>query len=763
MNYIRISAIAVFILLFSQFFHSLFTLHNDINEDLRVELEHYNNLFADAANSTFNEAELLLDMLGTHLLKDDMFKNKAESQKIMQEMMRRYPFVLGFGLTDKEGLSTVASANVDPSKLQKLSETEDSRESFLQTLNSDKMVVGHVYYHKSIGSWIIPLRKALRNDKGEVVAVMTTGLAISGANHFLHTESLYPDQYSVMFTGNTLHRVYMSSLEEERYATVYKKTFPLDTFESAITQGESSLGLSRKEIKDREQTFFCEIGSDLVDSKVLSVVRYNNKFELWVATVLPKSAIVDLHLTPQLFTRITVFLVVMVLLVCFFIFLYRKDKERSDSLIYQVTHDSLTGLRNRSSLLEMSSSWTRNVKHPFLLLFIDLDHFKKLNDSFGHLCGDEVLKKVATRIKKSVPDSSKIFRLGGDEFAIFLKDYDTASQTNVFKDIINTIAEPYSVNDMRLRIGSSIGISEFPKDATSIDQLMMFADLAMYNAKEERNRYSLYNDVLHVRMKRKTSIEAHLRDALETLDPAELYMVFQPQVDNEGKVLGVETLVRWENKSLGFVSPDEFIGVAEDAGLMPRLGALILERSCSDFSEILKQSKGVAKNMSLSINVSVKQLLEETFQDRFVSVIDQYGLKRKNISIEVTESIFIDQMDFILPLLADIKAKGIKISLDDFGTGYSSLNILRVLPIDELKIDKSFVDDIASNKQDSEMVKSIINMGHLLDMKVLAEGVEEVVQLDLLRSHGCDMYQGYCFSKPLKANDFIKYLEANIG
>ncbi|MCI5125842.1 MAG: EAL domain-containing protein, partial [Candidatus Electrothrix sp. AR5] len=228
----------------------------------------------------------------------------------------------------------------------------------------------------------------------------------------------------------------------------------------------------------------------------------------------------------------------------------------------------------------------------------------------------------------------------------------------------------------------------------------------------------------------------------------------------DGSLYGAEALIRWENKELGIVPPTQFISVAEEVGLMSSLGALILQRTCSEFSQVIEKGGKAAEDLFLSINISVKQMLEKDFKEQLLKAVDgTYNLRRKNITVEITESFFIDEIEYILPLLQEIQDAGITISLDDFGTGYSSLSILRTLPIDELKIDMSFVNNIITNEQDSKMIHSIIDMGHKMNMKVLAEGVEDRGQLALLDAYGCDLYQGFYFSHPLRPDDFLQFLE----
>lgn len=431
----------------------------------------------------------------------------------------------------------------------------------------------------------------------------------------------------------------------------------------------------------------------------------------------------------------------------------KVEEDAKRVLAFQAHHDPLTGLHNRFALAEVAKTWMRPNAPPFALLFIDLDNFKNINDAFGHACGDIILVEAAKRLKASIPESSEVTRHGGDEFILFVRTGDIVSIDLTCAAIIAALTESYLVSGMKLHIGASIGIALFPQDGMLLEQVIVSADLAMRTAKQRKNSYAFFNHALQDAMRKKVNIEHQLRQAL---DGDEIYMVFQPQIAGDGRIHGAEALARWENPELGFVPPEQFIAVAEETGLIKPLGDFIIRQSCAEFSRILREC-GAAEGMSLSINISVRQILEEGFKDKLLRVVAENRLSNRQVILEITESLFIEEPEAVLPLLQDIRKSGVAISLDDFGTGYSSLSTLRILPIDELKIDKSFVENICRVDQDSKMIRSIIDMGHTMKMRVLAEGVEENSQRLLLKDYGCDVYQGYFFSRPLKPDDFIAF------
>ncbi len=766
MKYIRSLYAVTLIAFLALFVCTQVKIYHDAEQEIRNGVLDYNNIFAAAAHSTLHEVELLLDMLGTQLLTEQTYKDLHKSHQLMARMMARFSFVAGFGLMDKDGNFIVTSANINPSEATGLRESDVTRPSFDLTLTRQTMVVGQVYHHLPTDKWIIPLSKALRDASGNIIGVMTTGISLEStldrekSKHtvrFLENTHILPEQLSLLTHDTLRYRIYVNPLPEEKYPDFYSVPIPQAVYEATLAQGMESLQVSKEELKQGELSFFYESRSRVFKSERLFVSKFNRRYTLWSSTAVPKEAVNTLFWESGFLYKLLVVVVGAVVYTLLFFLVLKKEQEKRDELAYQAMHDPLTDLLNRSALYDISSRWIVPNARPFCLLFIDLDNFKHVNDTFGHTCGDNVLIEVARRIKKIIPQGSEVMRVASDEFAVFIATKDVPSMSEFSMNIIGAIAAPYERSEMKLRVGASVGISQYPGDGLSVEQLMVAADLAMYDAKKQRNNYAFYNHKLREIIHRKASIENHLRNALEG---DEIYMVFQPQVAADGSLYGAEALIRWENEALGTVPPVQFIGVAEEVGLMSSLGALILQRTCSEFSRIIEKGGKAAEELSLSINVSVKQIVEKDFKEQFLKAVDAVShLRRVNVTVEITESFFIDEIEYVQPLLQDISDMGITISLDDFGTGYSSLSILRTLPIDELKIDMSFVNNIINNEQDSKMIRSIIEMGHKMNMKVLAEGVENREQLLLLDSYGCDLYQGFYFSRPLRPDDFLAFLQ----
>ena len=322
--------------------------------------------------------------------------------------------------------------------------------------------------------------------------------------------------------------------------------------------------------------------------------------------------------------------------------------------------------------------------------------------------------------------------------------------------IIDSLSRPYEVNGISFTLGVSIGIARYPEHGDNLDQLLRAADIAMYEAKKYKNSVCFFANTMQDDYLNKVVMEQELRQGLEA---NELHMVYQPQVTQNGQVYGVEALVRWNNKRLGFVPPDQFISVAESSGLMPVLGEFI---TLTALMEIKALQQRLGFELDLSLNISLRQFMQPNFLQQLQDALTETNMSPGRVTLEITESLFIEDLDYILPLLAKVHELGLHISMDDFGTGFSSLSMLRNLPMDELKIDKSFVDTLCANSADQKLVQNIIAIGKNYGMTVLAEGVETEHQAEMLRRFGCDRFQGYLFARPLPVNELESFVGSHL-
>lgn len=435
-----------------------------------------------------------------------------------------------------------------------------------------------------------------------------------------------------------------------------------------------------------------------------------------------------------------------------------SERKMNEKQVRQMAYfDVVTNLPNRHYFIQkykevLKSNSLSNKSSA--LIFLDLDEFKKINDTLGHDKGDYLLKEIAIRLKTSIPLNSIAGRFGGDEFLVLVPEFDNIKDLeSICNNLLNMFKEPFILDGVFTYVTTSMGISVAPVDGEKSEVLLKNADTAMYRAKEQgKNQYCFFSYSMGKELVKKITIENNLRHALENRE-FELY--YQPQVNLcNGKIEGMEALIRWNNKELGFVPPNDFIPIAEKTGLIVPIGNWVLETACKQNKIWL--DKGLSYN-SIAINVSCIQFIRHDFIDNVKDILTKENLPSNHLDIEITESLLMDSTEDNINKLKDLKSMGIKIALDDFGTGYSSLNYLRQLPINVLKIDKSFVQEICDKAEQRLIIDVIINLSHRLGYKVIAEGVETKEQLILLKDMGCDIAQGYYFSKPISAED-MEYL-----
>ena len=732
-----------------------YTKYHDIKDSYHVKYRYFTEIIAQVTNSMFLQDDLMLEILGVELLEDDKYKSKEKSSKIFDRLLFKDPALAGFGLVDVHGNYMALSSNIDPSKMPNLLSDPLTSDSFEQALSSENMVLGRTYFVEGLHEWVIPLRKAIRDQGGNVLAVMTTGLKIDEHMGYLNKIHLSNESSIVMIKDydkdKTLYRQYMSDKDGPSQTSIYEAPVPNALYALFEKKVKEKYNISLEELKLTQRTVSIE-SKDSWGRDVISGVSYNKKYKIWV---LIENDVSDMwkSIAKVLSIYLMIFLLSFIIIYQLFKHIAYSDQQKKDELLFQVLHDSLTQLPNQAYLYKHIEKWVLRLSNKFDMLFIDLDNFKNINDSFGHKVGDEILIEVANRLRSFFGSGNLVVRQGGDEFIVLMKCQDTLKREELLKELIALISKPYSIEHMEFSLGASIGTAQYPKDAQQLESLMSLADIAMYEAKKKKNAFCVFSAEMKNRSIRKIDIEHELRNAVKN---NEFWMVYQPQMRADGEIHGVEALIRWKNEKLGFVPPDQFISVAEETGLMPEIGEFVIKQSLEEISTLQAKMK---KNFQLSLNVSVRQLLDVRFLDNLLNDIEACSLDKASITIEITESLFIEDVDYILHILKSIKDEGIGLSLDDFGTGYSSLSMLRKLPVNELKIDKSFVDEILHIEEDRAMVHSIINMGKNLSMHTLAEGVETFEQVELLKRFGCDIFQGYYFAKPLAKDDILHFLE----
>ena len=435
-----------------------------------------------------------------------------------------------------------------------------------------------------------------------------------------------------------------------------------------------------------------------------------------------------------------------------------ERKQAEKRILHLATHDALTNLPNRNLLLDRVQQVLVHVRRnggQGAMLFIDLDHFKGINDSLGHDVGDLLLKQVSQRLVSSLRSQDTVARQGGDEFIVVLPNVASPLDAGIVaQKLLTALLVPYQIEGKELHISASIGITCFPDDGMDADILLRHSDTAMYVAKESgRNNYQFFAQHMNRLAAKKLAMGTDLRHALER---NELLLHYQPIVDMaSNKLVGLEALLRWQHPEQGLIPPLDFIPLAEETGLIVPIGEWVLRTACMQLKAWQKQGYDVPQ---LAINCSARQFRHKALALSVAKILEDTGVEARFVELEITESILMDKSQEMVETLRVLRGIGLKFSLDDFGTGYSSLSYLRRFPIDTLKIDRSFVQDMTTNSDDASIVAGIIGLAHNLRISVVAEGVETESQRAMLASQGCDQYQGYYFSKPLPASEIVNKL-----
>lgn len=421
---------------------------------------------------------------------------------------------------------------------------------------------------------------------------------------------------------------------------------------------------------------------------------------------------------------------------------------------YLAEQDPLTELFNRyrfnDELVGAVDDANRKHEH-FAMLFIDLDRFKNINDSLGHQLGDRLIRKAAARLQSAIPESHFLARMGGDEFVILMRWVNNISEVEALAERINReLRKPFNIDTYQLRTSCSIGISLCPDDSNQSHILWRYADTAMYQVKSRGgDNYQFFTREMGDQVQHRITIEHSFISAIEN---SEFELFYQPQVDIlSGELKGAEALIRWKHPKLGMISPAEFIPIAEETGFIHDLGDWILNQALDQ----LEKWQTYKPDMTLAVNISALQINQE-FPMKLKEFIEVHSIHENTLELEITESLLMENISFVQQLLHEVCEQDVTFAIDDFGTGYSSLSYLRYLPINKLKIDRAFVKNLETNQDDVSMVKAIIAMGKNLGMKVLAEGIETESQLEILKTQGCDTYQGYLFSPPVDTNTFYE-------
>ncbi|MGD2119621.1 MAG: EAL domain-containing protein [Chromatiales bacterium] len=732
----------------------LYLKWHDIKSETGTKLEYANTLAQKSMHSVLTRQASLLKILGGRLVELGPFQESEKARKLINEIFDDNPGLVGFGVIDVEGHLMLTSHNIDRSILPNLLDKPETAETLRKALQTDGMVLGRTYYMKALKQWLIPARYRITDESGKPVAVMSTGFSVNSDSNPWNRESM-PENVRLLVVGDDkLYPRFVSGISPKEYPAWYNEPFDAATVAIFESDLQAQHGISLQQLRQAPGLYTLETSH--AGEKIIATVHYDSRYEHFTVTSQKLNSLYP-KLLPSLLWLISLVILFNATLYVLFRMISKIQKSTKQSLEFQATHDPLTGLPNRYHLSKISGNWLGGGQRRFSVLFIDLDNFKTANDLHGHRVGDSILVEVSRRLHACF-DNELVIRQGGDEFIVLLKDRKQEELFELGRHFLAELQQPISAGDLEFRIGASIGISHYPRHGRQLDELLRKADMAMYDAKKRHVDIAVFSDALEIHSKRTAQLEKELHQAL---GKNELFLMYQPQIRADNKrIIGVEVLLRWRNDLFGLVPPDEFIPIAESTGLIHDIGAFVIEHALLEISGLCRDGASFQDICPrISINVSVQQLLYEGFHDTLIQLCDKHDYDHSRLSIEVTESLFIEELDKARHILEQIQQSGFGISLDDFGTGYSSLSVLNSLPIHELKIDKSFVHNILDSDQERLLIQSIISLGKSLNIPVVAEGVELQAQADMLNRFGCDLFQGYLFARPMRQTELTGFLQ----
>ncbi len=722
---------------------------NSIKQKADTELRYLNAVSFNATRAMLDYQQSIFNRLGEdlHAINLDSDMGIREGRFLINKIVDNNPDIAGLFVRHPTGLLAFSdNETASIPGLSNLLKEPLSEYNFDKAIKLNRLVIGNNRFIARFEQKVIGIHYAVRKN-GKVIAVLTSLIKNNIESSAWSNSQLTRGTILQIFRDD-YHFIYSSRPQYKEDPLEYLVPIPAEMVDYFIRQMKIQTGVSPSTLRTGARLIsvnaFYEPGLD-----ALFTIQYEPNYHYYTLSSVERISLYRKFL-PMLAWQIVLIVTFNILLYLIFKIFNREQKLARKRLIFQANHDQLTGLPNRYYLAKHFKDWTKSCNGKFSIFFIDLDNFKIINDNYGHLTGDKILVEVAQRIEHQFKDLN--VRHGGDEFIIFIPEDDEAYLIQLANNFINDLMLPMTADNTEFSVTSSIGIVRAPANGTELGILLSKADIAMYEAKKHRNEAFLFSEELEQRSTYNTTIEKELRSAIER---DELSMVYQPQIDTATKrTIGVEALVRWNNQDLGNVPPCDFIPIAESMGLMNELGQFITFRAIEEIEEVCRQ-RGPLR---LSINVSVQQLLTDGFFEFFQKEIARRTNNDLSFMLEVTESMFIEDLKlavFVLQRFSDI---GVEISLDDFGTGFSSLSLLANLPIHELKVDKSFIDQILTDEKAKRLVHSIITIGKDLKLTTIAEGVEEQDQLEILQAFGCDLIQGYYYSRPLTQPDLLSFL-----
>ena len=718
---------------------------DSVKEESSNELGHLNRLLTQTTNEVLNHYESVLRILGERLLESGASEDPEKGRSLLESLIRINTGLAGYGLARADGQLLIVSGIPEDNPLPNLLDQEASAGTFELALKNQRLVVGRTYYFPLVKHWIIPIRVAVRGKSQQAPLVMASGLILESPEHTWNViEIPEPMQFSIV-RGDQFYQL-LKPLGDNSRDSIYTQAMNTSCF-SDVQQAASSKQM---------------VYSDKCNVLIRSI--YLPDYDLYTVVQQYPGQLWNAWKTRMTWPTVLFFMMLSGGLILYKIAL-RMDRHLADErqryeehLIHQANHDALTGLPNRLLVMDRMEQLIHRAKRENTqagLFFLDLDNFKRINDSLGHMVGDQLLQLAAERLKSTLREVDTVARLGGDEFLVLIEGIKDKTTVQILAEkILNAFSLPFHLQNRTLYTTTSIGIALYPADAENSNGLLRAADTAMYQAKDAgRNTLRFYSSELNSQSQRRLHLENHLRQAISN---NELTVYYQPQYRiSDQSIKGVEALLRWQNPEFGQVSPVEFIPIAEETGLINELSDFVLRTS---LNEIDRLEKDLHIQISLAVNASAVQLQNTDFPIHVKNILDEQERPAHYLQIEITESLMADHMDQTLQCMHRLKDMQVRIAIDDFGTGYSSLSYLSKMPIHTLKIDRSFIKNIEESPNNTLLTRTIIAMGISMDLEVVAEGVETEDDLQFLRENACDLAQGYYFARPMPVEELKEFL-----
>lgn len=729
-------------------------------DEARTELQHINSMLVQGTRTTLKGHEFILRGLQGELLELGALQDPERGRALIERMKSIDTGMAGFGLARRDGQLVLVSGIAPGVALPNLAIRKESADSFAEVLESRHLRTGRPYFFEELGHWVVPIRVPMLDESGEVRAVMTAGYTIEGGTTAWANMEL-PPQVSVALVRSDGYPLYLQPLPAGAHKQVVEQIYSTPVAPEVLQQVATHT-------QDRG---FLKLYLPLYGGEFYVAFTRLPEVGLVAATAMPWSAIAGDWLQRML--------VPTVLLLVFLSggwLAYRRARQqqdraqkklgrsrqalidRNEKLVWQARHDGLTHLPNRVMLNKCMRDFIRHNGSSgaqAALLLTDLDRFKEINDTLGHQFGDEVLGQLGPRLEQACSEPcTLVARLGGDEFAILLTERQTEKADEVARRVVEVLSQPCLVEGVEVRVSASVGIAYFPRDGGNSHELLRAADVAMYRAKSLSVGVVEYDRSFDNYSPERLALAGELTQAIQQ---HQLVLHYQPKVDiASGRAVGLEALVRWQHPRRGLLYPDAFIDLVEMSEAVHPFTQAVMELALGD----RRRLQGLGYSQPVSINLSVRNLSDERCINDMKSLLAHYQLSAEDIDLELTETSLMHDPGSATALLRRFTAMGVGIAIDDYGTGYSSLAYLRQMPVSALKIDQAFVRDLASNEQNRHIVRSTIGLAHSLNLKVVAEGVEDADSLALLSEMGCDQAQGYYLSRPKPLDEVIAWLAA---